>query len=154
MGEQKGSACMCLLSPVRWLLVLLMAPSVAAQCNPGSFRCSSASMSSPYWTIGNYILAATPIQYSCSSGTISSAPYYNCDQMQATIAPLGATSVTLSFLQFSTESGFDFLSVYQCASASSCSTSGTRLLRTSGASIPSAVTSSTGAMLLQWCSDS
>ena len=73
------------------------------------------------------------------------------EDMQAIIAPPGASSVTLTFSRFQTESGYDVLSVYACTSAVSCSTR--PLLQRSGSRIPAPVTSSTGIMLLVWSSD-
>ena len=74
--------------------------------------------------------------------------------MQAIIAPLGANSVTLTFSKFTTSS-YDILYVAQCANIIACSIDDTltMLLTRSGTSLPSAVTSTTGVMLLVWVSD-
>ena len=114
-------------------------------CTAGTFLdlCNSPS---------NMSSASPPIRYSCSSGNISRLEYGSDEFMQAIIAPLGATSVTLTFSKFTTES-YDFLYVAQCANAQSCSLDDTLLLARSGTFLPSAVTSTTGAMLLVWVSD-
>ena len=72
---------------------------------------------------------------------------YNSD-CKWLIQPAGATSITLSFSAFSTEPGWDFVTVYDGST-----TSGTVLGHFSGTSIPANVTSTGGSMLVYFTSD-
>ena len=101
-----------------------------------------------------------PPRWSGPYGTIGRSSYADREDLKTIIVPSGATSVTLGFLTFYTDSG-DRLSIYECTSIRSCCennitcASGALLLcEASGKSIPSAVTSSTGIMLLVWSSNS
>lgn len=58
------------------------------------------------------------------------------------------SSITLTFDAFGTESGYDFLRVYNGTSAS-----GTPLGSFSGSTLPGTVTATSGAMLITWSSD-
>lgn len=92
-------------------------------------------------------------QLTNGSGTITDGSgnndYENDADCRWLIKPQGASSVTLNFTSFDTESGYDYVKIYQ-----GNSTSGTLLLEHSGSSIPSSpITSSTGKMLLVFTSD-
>jgi hypothetical protein len=74
--------------------------------------------------------------------------YRNGENYTFTIAPSGATSVTLTFSSFNTESGFDFLRIYDGPSTAS------PLIGTySGTTLPPAFTSSGGALTIRFTSD-
>ena len=64
------------------------------------------------------------------------------------IDPGCAISITLTFSTFSTESGYDYLRVYDGSS-----TAGTLLMNQSGTSLPPAVTATSGQMYIVWDSD-
>jgi PKD repeat protein len=64
------------------------------------------------------------------------------------ISPPCATSITLSFSQFMTESGFDFFTVYD-----GTTTAGLQLMNAAGTTIPAPVTAVSGSMLIIWRSD-
>ena len=85
------------------------------------------------------------------AGFVRRLDYGNSENMSAVIAPAGASSVTLQFTAFRTELSYDFLSVWSCAVVDCAQTS--LLGRYSGPTIPGPLTSSTGAMLIQWTSD-
>jgi hypothetical protein len=86
-----------------------------------------------------------------AAGTIQRKNYGNSESMSGIIAPFGASSITLQFTSFSTENGYDFVTVLSCTTAN-CSQS-TQLGRFSGTSLPSLVTSDTGVMRIYWMSD-
>ncbi|MCF8297618.1 MAG: C10 family peptidase [Saprospiraceae bacterium] len=64
------------------------------------------------------------------------------------ISPPGATSITINFLSFNTEDGFDFLKVYDGSN-----TGATLIGKYSGSNLPPTFTSSTGNILLMFNSD-
>ncbi len=64
------------------------------------------------------------------------------------VNPPCATSITISFQQFMTESGFDFFNVYDGTTVAA-----PQLLNASGTTIPSPVTCTSGSMLIVWRSD-
>lgn len=64
------------------------------------------------------------------------------------VSPPCATSITLSFQKFATESGFDFFTVYD-----GTTTAGLQLMNASGTTIPAPVTCTSGNMLIIWRSD-
>jgi len=64
------------------------------------------------------------------------------------ISPPCATSITLTFQKFATESGFDFFTVYD-----GTTTAGLQLMNTAGTTIPAPVTATSGNMLIIWRSD-
>ena len=116
---------------------------------------SDASGTAPGW-FANYtsvmpiFCTSTGTTYITSSGAVSdgsgSAKYNNNTMCRYYISPSNATSLTLTFTSFNTESGKDLVKVY--------AQNPTSLLGTySGASIPSPITSSTGAMLIIFSSD-
>lgn len=88
-----------------------------------------------------------------AKGTINdsggpNANYSNNENKVFNIVPTGATFVCLKFNTLSTESGFDFVRVYNNVGAT-----GTLLGTFSGTSIPANITSSTGAMSIKFTSD-
>jgi len=76
------------------------------------------------------------------------ADYLNNTNCSKLIQPVGATNITLNFTAFDTESGYDFVRVYE-----GTSTSGALLGQFSGNSIPGSITSSGGSMLVHFTSD-
>jgi spore germination protein YaaH len=74
--------------------------------------------------------------------------YHNNQNYTFSIAPAGASSVTLNFLSFDLESNFDSLYVYNGPSASS-----PVLAALTGATVPSAITATSGVMTLRFKSD-
>lgn len=108
------------------------------------------------WTANYTSIGTTP---SCSGGSILSSPsgsfsdgsnssnYGNNQLCYWFIAPPCASGVTLSFSQFNTELNYDGVLIYD-------DLAGTNKIATlSGTSIPSAVTSTTGKMLIIFVSD-
>ncbi|MGM0613445.1 MAG: C10 family peptidase [Bacteroidota bacterium] len=87
-----------------------------------------------------------------SSGTFSDGSgtndYNNDSDCKWLIQPSGASSINLTFSNFNTESGYDFVKVYDGSS-----TSDPLLGEFSGSSIPSAVNSGGGTMLVHFTSD-
>jgi PKD repeat protein len=65
------------------------------------------------------------------------------------VAPSCATSITLTFSHFDTESGWDFFHVYD----GTVPTGTNEILNVSGSTIPPSVTCTSGAMLIVWHSD-
>jgi spore germination protein YaaH len=75
--------------------------------------------------------------------------YHNSEDYTFTISPPNASSVTLSFLEFSLETTNDYLKVYNGTTTAS------PLLQTlTGSSLPSAITASSGSMTLLFHSNS
>ncbi|MEO8146596.1 MAG: PKD domain-containing protein [Bacteroidia bacterium] len=74
--------------------------------------------------------------------------YQNGENCSLLIDPGCAISISLSFTQFSTESGYDYLSVYD-----GVNTSGTLLFNSSGSSLPPTLTANSGTMYIAWHSD-
>ena len=74
--------------------------------------------------------------------------YQNGENCTFLISPACASSVTLSFNSFSTESGYDYFRVYDGTNAS-----GPLLLNVSGGSIPGAVTANSGSMFINFYTD-
>ena len=64
------------------------------------------------------------------------------------ISPPCATTITLSFQKFATESGYDFFTVYD-----GTTTAGLQLMSYAGTTIPAPVTATSGSMLIVWRSD-
>ncbi len=99
------------------------------------------------------VVSALQPTWICASGSVSRLNYANYETLSGVIAPAGASSATLTFTAFSTELGYDKLTVWRCTTMA-C-TLGSKLLDGySGSTIPNPVTSNTGFMLLQWSSDS
>ena len=74
--------------------------------------------------------------------------YQNNENCTLLIAPPCATSITLSFQHFDTESGFDSFHVYD-----GNTTSDPELLVVDGNIVPGPVTGTSGSMLIVWISD-
>jgi hypothetical protein len=108
--------------------------------------------SASYTSNSNYFGPCIDETFADLSGTItdnSGAVVYtnnmDCDKL---IQPAGASSITLTFTQFSTESGYDFVRVYDGP------TNAAPLLgQYSGTSIPPAITSTGGNMLIRFTTD-
>ena len=108
------------------------------------------------WTANYTSIINTP---ACSGITLLTTPsgvfsdgsgvnnYTNNQQCFWYIAPPCATSVTLTFSQFDTESNFDGVVVYDSLSATN------QIGAFSGTTIPSSMTSNTGTMLVVFVSD-
>jgi phosphotriesterase-related protein len=90
--------------------------------------------------------------FTAMTGTITdnsgSANYNNSMSCQKLIQPSGAVNVTLTFNSFATESGYDFVKVYDGATTSS-----PLLGQFSGTSLPAAVSSTGGSMLIEFTTD-
>ncbi len=90
-----------------------------------------------------------------ATGTISDGPsdYSNDADCRWLIAPMSTYIITITFTQFNTEQGYDFVTLSSCTSAS-CS-SKQQLLRHSGSSLPSPLsfTSYTGFLMVEFKSD-
>ncbi len=97
-----------------------------------------------YCNGGNQLTAAAG-SFTDGSGTNN---YGNNALCYWLITPPCATSVTLSFSSFNTELGYDFLKVYNGSN-----TAAPLLLSTSGTSLPSNVTATSGQMLVVFTSD-
>jgi hypothetical protein len=112
------------------------------------------------WSANYYSTASSVVQlcsgltsFTADFGTLSdgSGAYNYSNNMNCTflINPSGATSVKLHFLSFNTESGFDYVRVYNGATTAS-----PLIGAYSGATIPSDVTASSGVMLVEFVSNS
>jgi Zn-dependent metalloprotease len=118
---------------------------------------SDVTQTASGWSANYQAYGNTP---SCGGGTILSTPtgsfndgsggsnYGNNQQCYWFISPPCASSVTLSFSQFNTELNYDGIIVYN-----GWDNNATQLAVYSGTSIPSAVTSNTGKMLVVFVSD-
>jgi len=128
---------------------------------PPTLSANSGSMHLVFKTDGSGTAAGWSANYSCStvpicsgntnitscSGTITdgSGNFYYGNNLDCswTISPPGASSVTLNFTEFNTESGFDFVRVYD-----GNNTSGPLLIPGpfSGSSLPPTLTAASGKM--------
>lgn len=90
-------------------------------------------------------LTAAAGTFDDGSGTIDYGDNSDCKWL---IQPSGSTSISLNFSSFDTESGYDFVTVYDGPSVLA-----TQLGTFSGGTIPGTVTSTGGAMLLHFTSD-
>lgn len=118
---------------------------------------TDGSVTAPGWS---FYYTSTGVTPTCSGGTILSSPtgtfsdgsgsgnYANNQTCAWYIAPPCATSVTLSFSAFNTELGYDGIIAYDDLNQSNM------ILNTSGTTIPNAVTSNTGTMLVYFVSNS
>jgi hypothetical protein len=95
----------------------------------------------------------------CGSGSVGrlAAPYqYNSNEAMAWIIGLESSNISetirLSFTNFDTEGGYDYVRVYSCSSLA-CDSNSTLLGSFSGNQLPSDLTSSTGLMKIEWTSD-
>lgn len=83
-----------------------------------------------------------------SDGTLPTVNYNDRSNCQWLIQPAGAQLIQLDFNRFATESGFDFVEVYDGPTTAS-----PRLARLSGNTIPSPILSTGGVMLVRFTSD-
>jgi hypothetical protein len=84
-----------------------------------------------------------------SDGLYDYGNYANCKWL---IATFGAARITLTFTEFNTESGYDFVTLSSCSDAS-CG-SKTQIIRTSGSMpSPNTFTSTTAFLLVELTSD-
>ncbi|RMF53463.1 MAG: T9SS C-terminal target domain-containing protein, partial [Bacteroidetes bacterium] len=118
---------------------------------------SDESITNAGWSL-NYATLSQPycqgmVQLSAPSGTFSdgsgSSDYTNRTNCSWLIQPPGATWIRLSFTSFNTESGYDFVRVYDGAT-----TSAPLLGSYSGSNLPPQITSSGGSLLVVFTSDS
>jgi PKD repeat protein len=101
----------------------------------------------------SYNMCSAPATVTDSTGTLYdsgglSGDYLVDEDCTLLVAPSCATTITLSFNTFSTESGYDYMTVYDGST-----TSGTQLLYTSGATVPGPLVATSGSMLIIWHSD-
>lgn len=101
--------------------------------------------SNPSYCSGTTTITTTSGTFSDGSGANNYADDSDCKWL---IQPSGASSITLNFTSFDTESGYDFVKVYDGST-----TSASLLGSFSGGSIPSSVTSTGGTMLVHFTSD-
>ncbi len=118
---------------------------------------SDISINGTGWSFYYTTTGVTP---TCSGGTVLSSSsgtfndgsgsgnYANNQTCAWYIAPPCATSVTLSFSAFNTELGYDGIIAFDDLNQSNV------ILNTSGTTIPSAITSNTGTMLVYFISNS
>jgi hypothetical protein len=85
------------------------------------------------------------------AGVVERRNYDNMETMSGIIAPTGATSIRLQFTSFSTESGYDLVTVTSCISIDCLH--GRVLGSYSGWKDSTPVISDTGVMLIQWRTD-
>ncbi len=85
------------------------------------------------------------------AGVLKRKNYANSESMSWIIAPTAATSITLTFDDFTTELNFDIVTVKDCT-AFDCLQSSLRGTY-SGSTIPSQITSNTGVLWIVWKSD-
>jgi spore germination protein YaaH/PKD repeat protein len=76
--------------------------------------------------------------------------YYNNENYTWTVAPPGATSITLTFSSFDMETNYDYLYIYDGASIASPQVTGSPF---SGTALPPVITSSGGALTFRFTSD-
>ncbi|MCC6601048.1 MAG: hypothetical protein IT223_10295, partial [Crocinitomicaceae bacterium] len=74
--------------------------------------------------------------------------YHNTEDYTFTIAPSGASSVTLTFLSFNLENGFDYLTVFNGPTTGS-----PQIANLTGTSLPAVITANSGVMTIQFHSD-
>ncbi|HLP11661.1 MAG TPA: glycosyl hydrolase family 18 protein [Flavobacteriales bacterium] len=76
--------------------------------------------------------------------------YYDNEDYTYTIAPVGASAITVNFSAFNLEPGYDFLYVYDGGNTSAAQFPGSPF---TGTTIPAALNSSTGAITFRFTSD-
>jgi Zn-dependent metalloprotease len=123
------------------LLVRFMSDYVT---NANGWSATYSSSGTAYCDGGSLLTSATG-SFNDGSGAND---YGNNQECYWLIAPPCASSVTLSFSQFNTEAGYDGILVYN-----GNNTNAPLLLSTSGTTIPSNVTASSGEMLVVFVSD-
>jgi hypothetical protein len=108
--------------------------------------------SANYTTNNDYFGPCINETFTGLTGTVTdnsgSGNYVNNMDCQKLIQPVNAASITLSFSQFNTESGYDFVRVYDGAT-----TSAPLLGQYSGTNLPPSLTSTGGSMLIRFTSD-
>jgi hypothetical protein len=114
------------------------------------FTCSPTILSGTNGSCSSLQLQTARTIRVCSSGVINKLGYGNSESMSAIISYPAA--ITLTFIYFKTELGYDKLTLSSCSDIS-CSTKTVLLDGYSGSIMPSPVTSSTGVMLIEWESD-
>jgi hypothetical protein len=98
------------------------------------------------------VMSSVQQVWTSSNGNVRRMTYGNNEDMSAIIAPARAATVRLQFISFSTEPGFDFVTVNSCTAIDCSQTS--QLGKFSGTTtIPGPVTSNTGIMQIRWTSD-
>lgn len=119
-----------------------------------SFGADSITKTSYITVVNSYSMCASSSYTSTAvSGVLydsggPSGAYSNGENCNFTIDPGCATSITLTFSEFSTEGGLDYLSVYDGPAGS-----GTLLGQYSGSYIPSSLVASSGKVYLTWYTD-
>ena len=88
-----------------------------------------------------------------ASGTVSDGPsnYANNAYCKWIIAPTSAARITITFTVFDTESGYDWVTLSSCTDIDCGSKQ--QIMRQSGTSLPSSVTSETGFLMAEFSSD-
>lgn len=103
--------------------------------------------------VNSFNMCSGTTSTAASSGALfdsggASANYSSSENCNFLISPACASSVTLNFSTFNTESGYDYLNVYN-----GTSTSAPLLLSADGSSIPASVTANSGSMFITFTSD-
>ena len=113
-----------------------------------------------FFSIAQFQSAAQGVYTICSATSITDSTgtlydsggpndvYHSNENCTLLVAPSCAITITLSFQNFATESGFDSFTVYD-----GNSTNAPELLIADGNIVPSPITSSTGYMLIVWSAD-
>lgn len=111
----------------------------------------------PYWNWAKYYLLInnTPVITAVTSATGTfydsggpSASYTDDERILTLIQPPGATSVTINFTSFITEAGWDYMFIYD-----GTTTAAPLIGQYDGSSSPGTVTSTGGALLIEFRSD-
>jgi hypothetical protein len=124
--------------------MLVSFTSDESETSTGWYASYTSSQPTSYCS-GTTNLTAASGSFTDGSGANSYLNNSNCKWL---IQPSGATSITLSFSAFNTESGYDYVKVYDGST-----TSAALIGSFSGTSIPASVTSSGGSMLVSFTSD-
>ena len=123
--------------------------------NATTIICSNYSTNYPIELCPSPINSVCLSQNDCSRGTIGryvpNGTYNSNEGMTWIIGSEGASSVTLSFTEFSTEPGYDTVAIYSCRNIT-CEPS-TLINLFSGLELPEPQVSGTGIMKIVWSSD-
>ena len=125
-------------------IMLVHFTSNASSTDPG-WAASYTSASTTSFCSGTTTLTASSGSFADGSASVNYAANSDCKWL---IQPSGATSISLSFSAFDTESNYDLVKVYDGST-----TSATQLGSFSGSTLPSSVTSNGGTMLVHFTSD-
>jgi hypothetical protein len=89
-----------------------------------------------------------------ASGTVSDGPSHYADNAYCKwiIAPTSAARITITFTEFNTESGYDYVTLSSCTDVN-CATK-QQIFRSSGTTLPSSLTPETGFLMVEFSSDS